>query len=264
MNIETLCGKLGLDSDVKTAVLRYDKENDYEKIGDSIEKLYSRESWGRGIEELQEYCGEDERGFKILSICMHCLLRTYDSYMKKGISEKIFLDTAGFIPRFLNEHKRAHGISAFTWAHWIPRQIAMEEFRIGDYEYELICEGDKKRISLHIPSDADLANGDIEAVYPFLERYYPEYSGAEIFCSSWLLVPALKELLGEDSNIIRFQNRFSVYEVDEESQSFMDWVYSSREIPYSELPEGTTLQKNMKRYLLSGGKIGWARGTYRK
>ena len=264
MDIEKLCCGLGLDSDVKTAVLRYDKENDYEKISDSIEKLYSRESWGSGIEELKEYCGDDERGFKILSICMHCLLRTYDSYMEKGISEKIFFDTAGFIPRFLNEHKRVHGISAFTWAHWIPRQIAMEEFRIGDYEYELIDDGEEKKISLHIPSDADLANGDIEAVYPFLERYYPEYLGAEMICSSWLLVPALKDLLNEDSNIVRFQNRFYIYEVDEESLSFMDWVYSSREIPYSKLPEGTTLQRNMKKYLLSGGKIGWARGTYRK
>lgn len=264
MDIERLCSGLGLDSDVKAAVLKYDAGNDYEKISGSTEKLYSRESWGEGIEELKEYCGDDERGFRILSICMHCLLRTYDGYMEKGISEKIFFDTAGFIPRFLNEHKRVHGTSAFTWAHWIPRQIAMEEFRIGDYEYELIDDGEKKKISLHIPSDAELASGDIEAVYPFLERYYPEYSGAEMFCSSWLLVPALRELLDKDSNIIKFQSRFSVYEVDEDSLSFMDWVYSSREIPYSELPEGTTLQRNMKKYLLSGGKIGWARGTYRK
>lgn len=262
MDIEKLCDELGLESDVKAEVLRYDAENDYKKISASMEKLYKRESWGDGIDELTEYCGEDERGFRILAICMRCLLRTYEMYKKKGISDEIFFDTAGFIPRFILTHKRERGISAFTWAHWFPRQIAMEEFRIGDYEYEFIHDGDEKKISLHVPSDADLKNGRIGAVYPFLRKYYPEYAEAHIYCKSWLLAPALKKLLDKDSNIIRFQNQFEIIETEEDNPNFMDWIYSSRDIPYNELLENTTLQRNVKKYLLSGGKVGWAYGRY--
>lgn len=262
MDIEKLCDELGIKSDVRLELLKYDSGNDYKEINSSIEKLYSRENWSDGIDELKEYCGEDERGFKILSIYMRCLLRTYEMYKKKDISDKIFFDTAGFIPRFLNEYERVHGVSAFTWSHWFPRQIAMEEFRIGDYEYELICDEDKRSISLHVPSDADLKNGRIEAVYPFLKKYYPEYIGAPIYCKSWLLSPALKGLLDKKSNIIRFQDRFEIIETEEDNPSFMDWIYSSRDIPYNELPENTTLQRNVKKYLLSGGKVGWAYGRY--
>ena len=34
-------------------------------------------------------------------------------------------------------------------------------------------------------------------------------------CDSWLLYPGLKELMKPDSNIIRFQERFHIFEVNE-------------------------------------------------
>ena len=89
-----------------------------------------------------------------------------------------------------------------------------------------------------------------------------EYKNANIICESWLLVPELKKLLPEDSNIVKFQNQFIISKVDYDSPAFMDWIYSSRDIEYLNLPENTTLQKNLKKYLLSGKKFGWGYGIY--
>ena len=139
---------------------------------------------------------------------------------QNGINNKIFFDTMGFLPRFINEHKKNHGVYAFTWAWWFVRQISMLEFRIDDFEFEFM--GDNKTISLHIPSDADLKNGKIDVIFDFANKYYPEYKNVNIICETWLLVPELKKLL----------------------------------------PENTTLQKNLKQHLLSGGKFGWAYGIY--
>lgn len=262
MNIKLLCENLKFDTDLTDIILKYDKELNYNEIQDKINLLYNRNTWDNGLKQLNDYIKEDEKGLKMLTICLHCLIKTYDMYKNLGISEKIFWDTMKFLTRFINEHKNLHDEFSFTWAWWFVREISMSEFRIGDFEFEFM--NDNKTISLHIPSDADLKNGQIDVIFDFAKKYYPEYTNADIICKSWLVVPALKELLPKTSNIIKFQDKFTVNKVDTESLAFMDWVYSSRNIPIKDLPENTTLQRNMKKYLLSGKKIGWGYAVYNK
>lgn len=264
MDINTLCTGLELDKEVINWVIKYNSQFVYNKIHDSCNKLYTPGTWDEGICELQEYCGEDKYGMKMLALCLHCLIHTYDMYKEKGIPDIIFWDTIKFIPRFMKAHKELYGKSAFTWAWWFPRQISMYEYRIGEYEYEFIEDNNIKKISLHIPSDANLELGKIDAIIPFVQKYYPEYADVDIVCNSWLLVPVLAKLLPPESNIIQFQNKFSIEKVDEESLGFMDWIYSSRDILYDDLPEKTSLQRKVKEHLLSGGKVGWAYGIYNK
>lgn len=262
MTLHELCVKLGLEADVKNAVVIYDSQTDYCKIKPMYDKLLESGTWDEGVRDLQIYCGDDPLGMKILSVLLHCLLETYDKYKMKGIPEKIFWDTMNFIPRFIRTHKKIYGVNAFTWAWWFPRQLSMNEFRVGEYEYELIRENNFKKINIHIPSDAKLDKGDIRAIYPFVKKYYPQFEDAGIYCDSWLLAPNLKNVLPVNSNIIQFQNQFSIIRTDENSPYFMDWIYSKLDIPYEELPENTTLQRNVKKFLLEGGKIGTAYGEY--
>ena len=49
----------------------------------------------------------------------------------------------------------------------------------------------------------------------------------------------------------------------------LEWVYclteaQQKQTPLEALPEDTTLQRNMKAYLLSGGKVGTARGRLKQ
>lgn len=264
MNIKKLCEGLELGVQVTEQVLSYDKCMDYDKLKDSCRQLYSRKTWEQGIQQLESDCAEDPDGLRILTVMLYCLQHTYDLYQEKGISDEIFWSTMKFIPRFINDEEKRTGKPAFRWAWWFPRQLSMQEFRIGHYEYEMMEEDGEKKISLHIPADAVLAEGNIEIVRGFLAKYYPEYEDAKIFCDSWLLAPALQKLLPESSSILQFQKQFRVLRVDEESVGCLDWVYGSHDWKYEDLPENTTLQKNMKQYLLSGGKIGWALGIYEK
>jgi len=262
MNLADMCKIIELQEDITSEVLKYDAVFDYGAIKEKWSKLFEPAAWDEGVRELQTYCGDDSRGIKILTVYLHCLLYTYERYKEKGISEKIFIDTVKFIPRFMESHKQTNGVYAFTWAWWFPRQIAMREFRIGEFEYELTKEQGIPKIYLHIPSDAKLKQGDINEVRPFVEKFYPAYREADILCESWLLVPELRKLLPENSNIIRFQKQFSITKVEEDSPAFLDWIYCSRDIPYECLPEKTTLQIQVKKHLLAGGKIGWAYGVF--
>ena len=100
--------------------------------------------------------------------------------------------------------------------------------------------------------------------HEFCGKYFPKCSGFSLCCESWLLSPALHKLLKKDSNILQFQDMFEITETDEESMAVMDWVFPDCARGLEQLPETTSLQRNMKKYLLSGGKVGWSKGVLRR
>ena len=79
-------------------------------------------------------------------------------------------------------------------------------------------------------------------------------------CETWMLMPELKELLGDDSNIVLFQNLFETDYIDYEATWYMDWIFPGVNKIDGELRDGTALQRNLKKYLLEGRKFGIAKG----
>lgn len=230
------------------------------------EQLYKRECWDQAVKELQSRIGEDLSGFYILSELLQLACQTYKSYRAKGIGDTVFVSTMQFCTRFLEDHKKTHGNYAFEWAWWFVRELSMQEFRIGTLEYEFV-DGEERRIYVHIPSDARMAPGYIQESFSeyrkFLRQYYPEWTEADWYCDSWMMSPELKKLLPEDSNILAFQGLFEMISVDYESMAALDWVYPGEKTDYADLPENTSLQRSMKKFLLGGGKVGWAEGKLR-
>jgi hypothetical protein len=140
----------------------------------------------------------------------------------------------------------------------------MMEYRIGVLEYEMRVENEKHLIDIHIPADTAMETNNLRESYlealEFFEKFYPDFSRADMVCSSWLLAPSLKNILPEKSRILEFQKSFDILDMDQDSLGFMDWVYGSRDIPLEELPENTSLQRRLKPYLRNHGKIEWTTG----
>ena len=59
----------------------------------------------------------------------------------------------------------------------------------------------------------------------------------------------------ESSNILNYQNRFYIFDEGEVGTDFIEWLYNTKTTDYAILPEDTSLQRNMKKHLLSGGVI---------
>lgn len=141
----------------------------------------------------------------------------------------------------------------------------MEEYRIESLEYELVEENGQRCISIHIPSDADLSPAAIDASFAafraFLAQQYPDWTEAPWICDSWMMSPALKELLPQGSNILAFQTRFTVESVNEDSLGVLNWVFPPHKTVSKALPERTSLQRRMKAWLLAGKKVGWAKAV---
>lgn len=226
--------------------------NDLMKNNDLVQKLDKM---------ILDNVGEDPDGFKTLWEELEIAKQSFEEYQRRGISIDIFVDTMKFCTRFLQEHFKTYGCYRFVWGWWFPRQLSLKEFRIGSLEYEY-CED--KCINVHIPSDAVFSQQSVleslSQFKNFCKQYYPECDGQEIQCESWLLSPALKDVLDDNSNILAFQKLFNVVETDYESMAVLDWVFPGFNSVSEQLPEETSLQKNMKKYLLDGKKIGWSKG----
>ncbi len=230
-------------------------------------QILERSQWEDGIKKLQELLGDDPAGVKILWELLHIVCTySYGEYIKRGIPEEIFIATMKFCTRFLRERYKTFRDYNFVWAWWFPREVSLCEYRIGALEYEFI-DGEEKEIAIHIPSDADLRSQavarSLEEFAQFVKKYYPAWENVPMTCDTWMLMPELKELLGEDSNIVAFQNLFTIDIVNYNATWYMGWIFPGAESVDENLPEKTTLQRRLKKYLLEGKKFGIAKGHLR-
>lgn len=259
MNLEILCDKIELQQEIKTQVLEFVNNFNFQKIDEIQKEYFIYQNMKDALDKTRNLLDEDSDGIKILSCMLKECLHTYKIYKEKEIPEKIFFDTMKCFTRFINETFKMTGIFSFDRYWWTTRQVGCHLFRIDELEYEIKQTEENTYISLHIPSDANFTPIKVDKsllkAKKFFEKFYPELNNAEYRCHSWLLDNQLKSMLNENSNIINFQNRFEIFNEGEIDFEFIEWVFNTKSKDFSTLPEKTSLQKNLKQHLLSDGVI---------
>ena len=275
ISLEELYKLLDFPAEVVERLGQVQLDEDEETMCD-IHLLTDREKWQDARTRLKERYAPDEDGMKILACMMRAMQDSYALYIEEKIPEKIFADTMKCFTRFLKEHEVSFGCCGFDRDFWTGRQLSLLLFRIGELEFEIVSEEAEKAempraekhspylLHVHIPSDADLSPERCDESFrmagQFLAEHFPETVGSKFACDSWLLSPALKELLPEGSRILQFQKRFEVKSWNKEEDAYLEWVFKRKDLPLEKLPEETSLQRKMKAYVLQGGKIGEAYG----
>ena len=260
-----------VEREERRLLLQEELEKLLRQIG--MPRRFSLQVMDQAFRALPGYCGRDcseaGNGSDILSRQLLTAVKNREDGPWAGIPQEIWLDTMKCFTRFVTEHHRSLGYDGFDRGFWTTRQIGARLFRIGQLEYELVEENGRRAIGLHIPSDTHmdmaLLDASVEEARAFLRTYFPDWAELPMECETWLLSPALVPMLPPDSNILRFQKAFDITSVDLEPMDVLEWVFRLTEAqqettPLESLPEDTTLQKNLKAFLLSGGKVGTAAG----
>lgn len=222
---------------------------------------------------------EKDDGMAQLAAALAGACHTRVAYRENGVSDQIFLATMGCFRRFLAETHERTGRWAFDRGFWTWRQAGCLLFRLGTLEFEYRGAGEGERrpddltagpvLNVHIPSDALLTWEALDRSYDWAERFFSEEGRAfarqgpprGMLCGTWLLAPALAELLPEESGIRRFAGDYRVYHVEEDAPDFYQWLFRCEDsVPAEELPERTSLQRRAKARLAAGGRIGTACG----
>ncbi len=145
-------------------------------------------------------------------------------------------------------------------------QVGRLQYEVGVKNFSKLDRYFKEKhqyIFIHIPRGENLSEEDVDKSFnlagKLIKKYYPELGNQKLayYTQSWLLSPELKEILPSDSNIMKFQNKFNVIEYEENTKDFIDFAFEDvlGEIKYSDLPEKTFLQKELKKRLLNGDKL---------
>lgn len=129
-------------------------------------------------------------------------------------------------------------------------------------------------IGTHIPDgsplDPQACDESFARASQFLTRHFRDRPAAFI-CHSWLLDPQVAEYLSAESNLVRFQRRFTLApnEFDPSDSAILGFVFERRndgpDVPenvLAELPQDTTLQRAYVAHLRSDrrwyARTGWA------
>lgn len=203
---------------------------------------------------------------------------TWELYQKQGISREIFHDSMADMHWKLLECHRMYDIWGTFVMHWFPWWFQLKRFALGRLQFELIEFEDEYAkdglilhkgdpvINVHIPSCGTLDYEKVRDAYARAAEFYKDVMGTYplvFVCESWLLFPAHKEILPENSNIRRFLADYGVYRTEETNKDLWRIYYGAEQNDFANLPEHTGLERAYKKWLLDGHMAGQSRGVYR-
>ena len=129
-------------------------------------------------------------------------------------------------------------------------------------EWQLLLKKGDPILSVHIPNKGALTKEACEESYArareVFEDCYPEFPYKAFHCHSWMLDAKLREFLHESSNVLAFQNKYTLYAGETEGIDVFNFVFKmqyTKEVDYNSIPEDTSLQRALKKLYLDGKYI---------
>jgi len=212
---------------------------------------------------------------EILWLYLHWIKDAKAAFDRRGIPESVFWDSMTDVGIWSRDYFSKTGLPGIGEPQWVAKSLKLEVIRLGRLQFEAgyldqeIQDGQSiypvgtPILHVHIPAEERL---QYESVLESLNRakeffrIHFAFDPALMHCHSWLLSPELKKLLPSESNIVKFQSLFCVYQTDDGRQAEERVFVKICQNP-SAYPECTILQKRMKAHLLKGHAIGMGSGV---
>lgn len=263
MTLETMMSELHYLNDIEQAILRKIR-NDEKLIDEIAETAYQGEDFNFALCKRMPLTR--------LSVVTYLLLRKYDDYKAKGISENIIFDTFRDVSLRAKLYYKKTGKVGISKEDviWFRHIMNVAIFKIGSLQFQpfemiyldeetigepyMVFTKKQKEtlptgtpvINCHIQQDADLRHEAVEASFQsaksFFSNHFPEVQYKAFLCYSWLLYPPMIEHLFEKSNIKQFAANFSIIGACNDSEQAIEYLFgkgSKKELPAN----ATTLQK---------------------
>lgn len=137
--------------------------------------------------------------------------------------------------------------------------IQAEPVSISRDDYDLVLAPGMSATSVHIPEDGSLSPEAVDASFAEAAQMLTQLGRqtSAWFCESWLLDPTLELLSSPEGNLCSFMRRFAKFPVASVRPMMVERVFGwdANDLKTSDLPERTSLQRNLKRHLMAGGDV---------
>ena len=260
MDVKRLCEGIGLHEQARRIVDRFELDDD---ACDAYKRLLAqdRSAFFERVKQASEY----RKLF--LYLFVRFAADAYAEYRIRGIGDDVYFDTFRDIQIWCMNCVRDYGEFGIEEYGWLQEHVQLRLFRLGRLQFQPIVFGrelevggtkiDRERLVLnvHIPEGEPLDDG-LAAVSFARARAFFRGIDPIFVCHSWLLFPQLDEVLPPDSNIMRFQKRFAVVEVDPDDRQAEQRIFHKVLENPAAYAEDTSLRRKAKAYLLAGRKLG--------
>ena len=199
-------------------------------------------------------------------------------HKQRGIPDDISWATLADLGRNLKRDRLLLGDGGLRTSGWLTLHFRGSLYQLGRLQFDRMNvraapvadafrEGDPA-LGIHIPESGPLTpeacDESLAEAQHFFARHFPETPTGLAICTSWLLDPQLAEYLSPDSNVIRFQRRFTLvgdgYDGD---AGVLRFVFHRIAPNVDELPQRTTLERAIVEHLRLGkhwlSRTGWLR-----
>lgn len=123
-------------------------------------------------------------------------------------------------------------------------------------QWECAARPGDKCLELHIPRNGSIAldvfDKAVASAREIAKTRFPEKAGMPLHGSSWLLDPKVAEVLGPDSRLSMFMERFIRYPQRSRGDGVFGYVFPKVFKDYESLPEDTSLQRKLKKLYMDG------------
>lgn len=171
---------------------------------------------------VEEFNQEKYQADEILIYYLYFCERLSKKYKEKGILETILMDTLSDLVIWCKVYYSLTGKIGIGVSDFIKNHLSFKLFKLGrlqfckgafskDYDAISVKKGDSV-LEIHIPETGKLVKEDcefsIKKAKEFFNKFFPEFKFKYFSCNSWLLDDTLKDMLNENSNIVRFSDMF--------------------------------------------------------
>ena len=229
--------------------------------------LFSGEPLGK--DELLSY---DKSVLQCLYLVKAAELTQNCTYMSNGKNLDYYAD----IIRFIGEnHNRfcEYDITGnflyhvYRYLRGIIVHLGRLCFEIKHYDFfydvtngdETVLDGSSWVLSVHIPGNEPILPEKIDESFKladeFFAKYHPDKDFKAFVCASWLLDTQLNKFFGENSNVVAFQNRFTIKRGNEIPECVCDHIFGCPQMDFKNLEPKNRFQREVKEFLLNGGKL---------
>ncbi len=191
----------------------------------------------------------------------------HEEYLLRGIGDDVYFDTFSDLRIWCMGCARDYGEYGIEEYNWLQEHVQLRLFRLGRLQFQPYPIDREVRIdgrtvfrhqivlNVHIPEGQPLDPIAVEESFARAAAFFRGISPV-FMCHSWLLDPALADMLPTDSNILRFQRHFRIYDVDAKAREAEQRIFLRVADDPESYEEGTSLQRNAKAHLMAGRKLG--------
>ena len=140
-----------------------------------------------------------------------------------------------------------------------------EKILLDKKEWTLRMKKGDKAISVHIPNRSkggpltpESVDTTLKHAREVMKKSFSDIDHKGFFCESWMMDPKLCDLLGEDSNISKFNMRYTKIPCVSKGTAVFNFIFNQTnpdEVDIKALPENTKLERALKNHYLDGNVI---------